>query len=255
MTTDRPHTRDAHPGSDAAWREELVLALRARDVDGARIGEVLAEVDEHCRASGEDAAEAFGDPAAYAAARTVDELDPSDRSPRRSPSVRQAVAHLPSLLGLLLVVACAGRTTVPVTVGWLLAAALYPVAATLVVHVVLDAALTGRSRRGLVVAWALLTATSVAALAAVLLLPGVLVTLPRTVALVGGGTLLVAGALVATRSAVRSPDADVVSRPWDDPADVRRRNVRAGVLAAWLLPAMAVVGYAGLTALDAALPG
>jgi hypothetical protein len=118
---------------------------------------------------------------------------------------------------------------------------------------VLDAALTGRSRRGLVVAWALLTATSVAALAAVLLLPGVLVTLPRTVALVGGGTLLVAGALVATRSAVRSPDADVVSRPWDDPADVRRRNVRAGVLAAWLLPAMAVVGYAGLTVLDAAL--
>ena len=44
----------------AAWRDELVLALRLRDASGARIGEVLAEVDEFCADSGQDALTAFG---------------------------------------------------------------------------------------------------------------------------------------------------------------------------------------------------
>lgn len=51
---------------DRSYVEELTIALRARDVPGARIGEVLAEVRAHAAESGEPAREAFGPPQAYA---------------------------------------------------------------------------------------------------------------------------------------------------------------------------------------------
>jgi hypothetical protein len=49
-----------------AYDEELLLALRLRDVPGDRIGEVLAEVQSHVAETGEDPRTAFGDPKAYA---------------------------------------------------------------------------------------------------------------------------------------------------------------------------------------------
>ncbi len=49
------------------WREELVLALRAHDVLGTRIGEALAEVDAHCAESGQSPEQAFGPPDVYGA--------------------------------------------------------------------------------------------------------------------------------------------------------------------------------------------
>lgn len=49
-----------------AYRRELLLALRLRDVPGPRIAEVLAEVDSHVAESGENPAEAFGPPREYA---------------------------------------------------------------------------------------------------------------------------------------------------------------------------------------------
>jgi hypothetical protein len=52
---------------DQAWSDELILALRLRDVPGARIGEVLAEVQSHVAETGEESRAAFGDPKAYAA--------------------------------------------------------------------------------------------------------------------------------------------------------------------------------------------
>lgn len=48
------------------YRNELLLALRLRDVPGPRIAEALAEVDSHLSESGEDPLEAFGPPRAYA---------------------------------------------------------------------------------------------------------------------------------------------------------------------------------------------
>ncbi|MBB5789203.1 hypothetical protein [Jiangella mangrovi] len=48
------------------YRRELLTALRLRDVDADRIGEVLAEVDSHVAETGEDPREAFGAPADYA---------------------------------------------------------------------------------------------------------------------------------------------------------------------------------------------
>lgn len=53
---------------DAAqtYRDELILALRLRDVPALRIGDALAEVDSHTADTGEDPRDAFGPPAAYA---------------------------------------------------------------------------------------------------------------------------------------------------------------------------------------------
>jgi hypothetical protein len=49
-----------------AWCDDLLLRLRMRDVPGARIGEVLAEVQSHVAETGEDPREAFGPPREYA---------------------------------------------------------------------------------------------------------------------------------------------------------------------------------------------
>lgn len=48
------------------YRNELLFALRMRDVPGPRIAEALAEVDSHVTETGEDPREAFGPPTAYA---------------------------------------------------------------------------------------------------------------------------------------------------------------------------------------------
>lgn len=48
------------------YTDELLLALRLRDVPGPQIAEALAEVHSHVRETGEDPREAFGPPRAYA---------------------------------------------------------------------------------------------------------------------------------------------------------------------------------------------
>lgn len=68
------------------YRRELLTALRLRDVDADRIGEVLAEVDSHVAETGEDPRDAFGAPADYA--RVVGEghhrLTPGERRTRNA---------------------------------------------------------------------------------------------------------------------------------------------------------------------------
>lgn len=54
-------TTEAQPYSD-----ELLLALRMRDVPGPQIAEALAEVRSHVAETGEDPRDAFGPPTAYA---------------------------------------------------------------------------------------------------------------------------------------------------------------------------------------------
>ena len=49
-----------------SYRQELLMALRMRDVPGPRIAEALAEVESHVAETGEDPLEAFGPPKAYA---------------------------------------------------------------------------------------------------------------------------------------------------------------------------------------------
>ncbi|WP_084964312.1 HAAS signaling domain-containing protein [Thermoactinospora rubra] len=56
------------------YMDELTMALRVRNVDGRRVGEVLAEVESHVAETGEDPVTAFG-PAREYAARVAAELD------------------------------------------------------------------------------------------------------------------------------------------------------------------------------------
>lgn len=48
------------------YRNDLLLALRLRDVPGPRIAEVLAEVESHVGETAEDPRETFGEPKVYA---------------------------------------------------------------------------------------------------------------------------------------------------------------------------------------------
>jgi hypothetical protein len=49
-----------------AYRQQLLFALRLRNVPGPRIGEAIAEVESHLAETGEDPVVAFGEPAEYA---------------------------------------------------------------------------------------------------------------------------------------------------------------------------------------------
>jgi hypothetical protein len=82
-----------------AWSDDLLLALRMREVPGARIGEVLAEVQSHVAETGEDPRQAFGEPRAYA-----DEVADALGTPRRG-------------LGALLRSVDAGDLTIALTCG------------------------------------------------------------------------------------------------------------------------------------------
>lgn len=48
------------------WRDDFVLRLRMTNVPGARVGDALKTVEEHCRETGQEPREAFGDPRDYA---------------------------------------------------------------------------------------------------------------------------------------------------------------------------------------------
>jgi hypothetical protein len=52
---------------DDTYQQQLILALRLKDVPGERIGEIVAEVESHVAETGEDPNEAFGSPRHYAA--------------------------------------------------------------------------------------------------------------------------------------------------------------------------------------------
>lgn len=82
--------RTLAPHVEPAWAEAAILELRLLGVSGERVGAALAEVDAHCVDSGEPAAEAFGDPVAYARSLEL----PGDDASRAG----VAVAALPSVL-------------------------------------------------------------------------------------------------------------------------------------------------------------
>jgi hypothetical protein len=56
------------------YRNQLVIALRMRNVPADRIGEAVAEVESHVADTGEDPVTAFGEPADYAK-RLTETLD------------------------------------------------------------------------------------------------------------------------------------------------------------------------------------
>ncbi|GAB3547859.1 fumarate reductase subunit D [Actinopolyspora lacussalsi] len=92
-------------GSSEKYRNELLFALRMREVPGARIGDVLAEVETHVAETGQDPVEAFGTPGEYAA-RVAEEFGAFAGSPRR------AVLR-PSVLLVAALALCAAELAVP----------------------------------------------------------------------------------------------------------------------------------------------
>ncbi|GAA2530095.1 hypothetical protein [Pilimelia columellifera] len=86
------------------WYQRLTAQLALHDVPGKAIGEALAEARAHCADSGATPAEAFGDPAAYAARLAV--------ARPRKPGRRLATIWISTLLVGL------GMLTVPYGIGW-----------------------------------------------------------------------------------------------------------------------------------------
>ena len=106
MTSDRRTARRHElehavaPHVDPAWAEAVILVLRLLGVGGDRIGAALAEVDAHCVDSGESAADAFGEPVAYARS-----LGLPTQAETRGEAVRTALPALLQVLGLFVVLA------------------------------------------------------------------------------------------------------------------------------------------------------
>lgn len=64
------------------YLDDLLYRLRLHDVPGARIGEILAEVEAHAAATGEPLQEAFGEPKEYARQWAPPRVGPPVRSVR-----------------------------------------------------------------------------------------------------------------------------------------------------------------------------
>jgi hypothetical protein len=165
-----------------AYIDELVLALRLRDVPGDRIGEVVAEVEARVAESGEDPAVAFGPPEAYA-------LEVAAGVRRRRPSPVDLLRAYPPVLGAMLLVdslsaVFAGRRAA-VTAGEVVVFAVLPPLAALLLR-------PGVRRSPRIWAGAGLGA---AGLVAVLFLGAglVLVRYPAWIGLVVGAALLAGG--------------------------------------------------------------
>ncbi|KAE8763376.1 hypothetical protein [Georgenia thermotolerans] len=217
----------------STWETDFVVELRLRDVDGAAIGDALAQVRSHCAESGEEPAEAFGHAAAYA--RSLD-------------LPRERAGGLPGVLVRSVVGLAAVYLTLTAFLAWREGRTYMLTAGSVVAVVVVAAALVALARHlravldhPVQVAVAAGTAAAGAVLAAALWRPVVL-EVPAPAAVAVGAVLLVGTAVLDHRAAAAM--ADPVLSPTDGAAQLARERGRArrsAVLQAWLLPAGAVV--------------
>lgn len=242
-----------------AWRDELVLTLRERDVSGADIGDALAHVESFCADAGQDADEAFGPAREYAASLRLPSGSPT---PTPGPLLTRATL-LRYAVGMV-AVALVGMSAA----SWARAEPLRLGAAHLAVTVVALVCL-GLLVRHLTtfvrwcttrswVAWIVMQAGAWVAVGlgflAAHLLPGVGVTLPAAPLTAVAAAVLVVPALVAQLRGSLD-DADVVAGPLEDPATVGRRSRRANTLLTWALPLCGLVSAGVTLALDQLLRG
>ena len=206
---------------DSTWENDFVVELRLLDVNGKHIGEALEQVRSHCADSGEDARETFGDPVAYA--RSL-ELPTGTGSPWR-----MLLSTAGGLVGMFLswwsFSAWLDGQQFGLTVGQVVVALV----------MVLLAPLLLRHLRTVVehpwLAIPLAVVVLLAAVAAPVLLTGVVVRLPA-LAMTGIGVALVVGTAVWDHR--RAGDADPVLSPV--PAAVERPGRTATLLGVWLMP-------------------
>ena len=79
MPTENPRESSVSASPDR-WQRDVSLLLRLRGVDGAQIGDVLAEVEAHCADSGQTPREAFGEPTGYTASLHLPTAKPTNWS-------------------------------------------------------------------------------------------------------------------------------------------------------------------------------
>lgn len=219
------------------WRDDLIVALRARDATGAQIGDVLAQVESHCAESGDTAVEAFGDAREYAQSLPV----PPDAAPWAGMSRPQLLRLGASLAGMLVTITAAsgwasGKSP-SVTLGLAVSVPLVLGLAVAIVRMI-DATRRSTWRIG-----ATLTAGFAAVVAAQIALDQTLVTVPAAPMLAAGLVLLTAPPCWETLWGGRV-DPDMIVGPFDDPAEVRRKNARGSMLISWMLPVMTVPAVA-----------
>lgn len=227
--------RHTAPHVDAGWAEALLVELRLRGVDGARIGEVLAEVDSHCAESGQSAPEAFGPAEVYAASLALPAAAGSDSRTVLAAAVG-GLAQTVGMLGLLWAFdAWLSGERLDVTVGQL--ALVAGLGATLAgVAWRIDAVLRATVRHPVRV-WLITMIHLGLTVVLLLLLDGVAFRLEAVATLVAGLALLVVGTVVQVRGL--GPDAaDPVVTPFGR-ASREGRGGRAARLAA-LAPAFVV---------------
>jgi hypothetical protein len=87
------------------YTQQLILALRMRDVPGAAIGDAVAQIESHVADTGEDPVEAFGPARDYAAsvAATVARPTPARRATRHG-----LMTLAGAVLGVVLALGIAG---------------------------------------------------------------------------------------------------------------------------------------------------
>lgn len=191
------------PTIDPRWRDDLVVALRMRDVPPDQIADQLKIIETHCAESGESAEEAFGDPTEYASVTAPDR--PSARSDL--PALLPA-AVLGLLSGLLLVEGILGLVEgrpVTVTVGDLAGAVVLVAAALLAVTV------TFRLPKPLLPGFAVAVGGVALAVVLSLWLPHALFDLPALLALAAALALLAAMVGWTVREARRQQITDPVT--------------------------------------------
>lgn len=240
------------PHVEETWAEAFLLELRLRDVPGRAIGDALTEVESHCVESGEPAAEAFGDPTAYA--RSLDL--PTTTDPLAF-SLGTALRWVLQSTGLLI-------TTVAAP-AWLADEALEPTTGLLAIALVVGASLVAVHRAAdrvlrfvvghPVVAWLVMMLHLAVMAALMLVLDDVLARVAPGPSLVVGLVLLVAGTLAVLQQLRRDTSADddpVTATVESSPGPTRAARVlmRFRYAPAFLAPLAAVL-FVGLDVLMA----
>lgn len=235
MTGTRRHLTTDYPHLDPAWGEDLLVALRVREVSGARIGQILAEADAHCAQTNESAPEAFG-PASQYAARL--DFPGQDRAP--VPVTRSTIGMLGAQLVGAALTTLGGNALIEGTQVQVRAADL------LVAGLVLLATWVAYRRLEQLLRHAVLGALAMGLTCAAFLLVFLwggprLAELPAMPAALAGLVLLCGPAVLATPRAWRGP-SDVVVAPTRTatPAEVRAGRL-IGVGSLWVLP-VAILG-------------
>ncbi|MBI9113653.1 hypothetical protein [Sanguibacter suaedae] len=236
--------RELAPHVEETWAEAFIVELRLLDVSGEHIGEALSEIESHCAESGQPAADAFGEPVAYA--RSLDL--PAAPGSGTAGIFRAAIPSVVQVIGMLVLVWAFSDWrrfgAVEVTVGQVVTLAV--VLADIAALVVLADRVLRFVIRAPFRATFLFSALSFLVIIPFVLLDGVIATVPPAPVMVMGGVVLLGGVgLELTRWHRDDVDDPVLSplQPADTPTS------RGWRVWKWVSPFIMLVWTAGLLVL------